>query len=378
MSRQTTVRWLSLCMVFWPVSSLADTPHVTMRCAEAAQMTAAGFDADRLCGVLTAFSNDGANFHGLVIERHAAVVAQAYKRGKDKSIYSLMARETAFDASRRHDLRSISKSMTSLLWGIAQGQHKTPALDTPVLELFPELKHLQVEGRQHITIAHLLDMSSGLQWNEPNAYNAVNDELGLYWRSSQEAYLFNRPMLAVPGERFNYNGGGTAALAHILARRVGEPLPDYARKVLFEPLGISDWEWVSDVRGRPLAFSGLRMRPVDVARIGRMILQRGQWQGRQVVPAEWIDASMRPRINTGDGLQYGYQWWAGKVDVDGRHYAWHAAFGNGGQRLYMLPELDMVVVMTAGEYNSAHIGRSASQLLHSIVAAATACNRSCR
>lgn len=371
MSRKTTFRWLSLFMMSWPVSSFAEAPPsgAAARCPEAAQMRAAGFDQDRLCSVLQGFFNDRANFHSLVIERHGVVAAQAYKRGKDKSIYSLIARETDFDASRRHDLRSISKSITSLLWGIAQGQNKTPALATPVLELFPDLKQLRVQGRQFITIGHLLNMSSGLEWNEPATYNTVNEEFGLYWHSSQENYLFNRPMLAPPGQRFNYNGGGTAVLAHILAQRVGMPLPDYARKFLFEPLGISDWEWKNDLRGRALAFSGLRMRPVDLARIGRMVLQRGQWQGRQVVPADWIGESMQPRLSTGDGLQYGYQWWAGNVDAAGRTYEWHAGFGNGGQRLYMVPGLDLVVVMTAGDYNSPYIGRLANQLLQSIAAA---------
>jgi len=330
-------------------------------------MGKAGFDAVHLCGVLKGFLTGAVNFHGLVIERHGVVVAQAYRRGKDESIYSLMSRQTDFDASRRHDLRSISKSVTSLLWGIAQGRNQTPSLDTPVLPLFPELGTLQSQGRQSITIAHLLGMSSGLAWNEPNRYNAGNDEGGLYWRSSQQRYLFDRPMLAQPGERFNYNGGGTAILARILADQTGMPLPEYARKNLFGPLGIDDWEWMNDLRGRPLAFSGLRMRPVDVARIGRMILRRGQWEGRQIVPAAWIDESLRPRLATGDGLRYGYQWWSGSVEAAGRRYEWHAGFGNGGQRLYMVPALDLVVVMTAGDYNSPLIGPACGRLLKNIV-----------
>ena len=146
------------------------------------------------------------------------------------------------EQSRRHDVRSISKSITSLLWGIAHGQGKTPPLGTPVLDLLPELKDLKGQGREAITLAHLFSMSSGLDWNEPNAYNSfTNDEIGLYWHSSQARYVFNRPMAAPAGTRFNYNGGGTAVLAQILAGRVGMPLPDYARKHLFEPLGITDW-----------------------------------------------------------------------------------------------------------------------------------------
>lgn len=139
-------------------------------------------------------------------------------------------------------------------------------------------------------------------------------------------------------------------------------LPDYARKVLFEPLGITDWEWVNDVRGRPLAFAGLRLRPRDLARIGRMVLgeekKPGRWQGRQIVPADWLTESLRGQIDMQNepSWQYGYQWWVGKVDALGAKQNWSAGFGNGGQRLFLVPDLDLVVVVTAGAYNKPEMG----------------------
>lgn len=340
-------------------------------CPPAEKSRAVGFDPVRLCEALQGFADPKVNFHGLVVERHGAVVAQAYRRGRDKSIYSLIAWPTDFDGATRHDLRSVSKSVTSLLWGIAQAQGNTPPLSAPVLDLLPDMKALKGQGRETITVAHLFTMSSGLQWNEPSSYTAGNDEFGLYWRSSQPRYVFDRPMAAPAGAHFNYNGGSTAILAQILAERTGMTLPDFARRYLFEPLGIEDWEWLRDVRGRPLAFAGLRMRPADLARIGRMILQHGQWQGKQVVPAAWLEESLRPHIETGDGLQYGYQWWMGKVNALGVSHSWRAGFGNGGQRLFMVPGLDLVVVMTSGEYGNPEIGPAESQLLKKIAGAAT-------
>jgi CubicO group peptidase (beta-lactamase class C family) len=248
-------------------------------------------------------------------------------------------------------------------------------LNTPVLDLLPALADLKNEGREAITIAHLLTMSSGLDWNEPSTYNSKNDEFGLYWRTSQSRYVFNRSMAAPAGTRYNYNGGGTAVLAQILTERVGMSLPDYARKVLFEPLGITDWEWVNDIRGRPLAFAGLRLRPRDLARIGRMVLgeekRRGRWQGKQIVPADWLAESLRGQIDMQNerGWQYGYQWWVGKVEALGAKQDWSAGFGNGGQRLFMVPELDLVVVTTAGAYNKSEIGREAYQLFKRVVGA---------
>ena len=135
-------------------------------------------------------------------------------------------------------------------------------------------------------------MSSGLDWNEPSTYNSRNDEMGVYWRSSQSRYLFDRPAAAPAGTLYNYNGGGTAVLAQILAERVGISLPDYARKVLFEPLGITNWEWPNDVRGRPLAFAGLRLRSRDLARIGRMVICEDKIRGRGAARIETEQPSL--------------------------------------------------------------------------------------
>ena len=325
--------------------------------------------------MLKDYADSKVNFHSLVIERHGRLVAESYKRGKDETIYTLFASSTDFDASIRHDVRLISKSVVSLLWGIAQADGKTPSLNTPVLDLLPALANLKSQGREAITIAHLMTMSSGLDWNEPSTYNSRNDEMSVYWRSSQSRYLFDRPAAAPAGTLYNYNGGGTAVLAQILAERVGISLPDYARKVLFEPLGITNWEWPNDVRGRPLAFAGLRLRSRDLARIGRVVIGedkiRGKWHGKQIVPSAWLTDSLRGQIDMGYelGWQYGYQWWGGKIEAVGEKRDWSGGFGNGGQRLFLVPELDLVVVITAGEYGKPAIGREAYQLFKRVVGA---------
>lgn len=337
----------------------------------AASPAAAGFDADHLCTVLRNFADGDINFHSLLVVRNGRLVAEVYRPGQDERVKDLFRTTRTFDAKTLHDIRSISKSVTSLLWGIAQGQGKTPPLDTPALSLFPELANLNRDGREAITLSQMLSMSSGLAWNEWRATSLFNnDEFGLFWHMSQTHYVFDRPMAAPAGTQFNYNGGNTAVLAQLLAERVGMTLPEYARKQLFEPLGITDWEWVDDYRGRPLAFAGVRLRPRDLARIGQLVLQHGQWHGRQLVPAEWIAESTRPHIDTGiePGLQYGYQWWLGKVRVGGAEQAWIGGIGNGGQRLWIVPGLDMVVVTTAGDYNQRASWKQAETLLDQVMA----------
>lgn len=326
-----------------------------------------GFAADALCEALRAFAESSRNLHGLVVERHGRVVAEAYRTGNDRSTYSLAAREVRFDSGVLHDVRSVTKSVVALLWGIAEAEGVVPPVSTPVLDLLPDLADLRHGGRERITIADMLCMRSGLAWDESGGYGrAGNDERGLLWRGDRARYVFDRPLAAPPGTRFNYNGGLTAVLGLLLEERTGLSLEEYARRKLFEPLGVRDWAWVADLRGRTRAYTGLRLRPRDMARIGRLLLEDGRWQGRPLVPASWASAALAPCAPGGD---YGYHWWSGSVWVDGQEVDWQGALGNGGQRLFLVPALDLVVAATAGEYNDGTIGRVQRRLLEQVVAA---------
>ncbi|HET6331243.1 MAG TPA: serine hydrolase [Holophagaceae bacterium] len=320
-----------------------------------ADLAASGMDATRLRALLGTMMDGRTNIHSVVIERHGHLLAEVYRKGKDRSVYSLFASNRDFGPAGLHDTRSVSKSVVSLLIGIARHQGKIGDLSTPVIDFYPEDADLATPERKAITLADLLTMSSGLAWSEGG--EGPDDEHRLYWKWSPYRYVLSRPIAGPPGRKWNYNGGGTAVLADILARATQTPLKDFARKMLFEPLDIREWEWMADLHGRPLAFSGLRMRPRDMAKIGRLVLNHGQWQGQQIVPADWIAASMQPRLETGIAdFQYGYQWWLGPVDWHGRNLRWSAAFGNGGQRIFVVPDLDMTVVITAGAYGDPQIG----------------------
>ena len=338
---------------------------------ERADPQASGFDANALCDALRDAAKGEINIHAIVVERHGRLVAELYRRGKDKPMSSLFAREVEFGPTDLHDMRSISKSVVSLLVGVAIGQGRIAGVATPVLDFYPRDNDLRTPARAAITIEHLLTMSSGLAWKEEvTTYGtSANDETHLFWAWRPYRYVLDRAMDASPGERFNYSGGDNTLLADILTRATGKDLRELARTELFEPLGIESWEWVGDIYGRPVSFAGLRLRPRDLAKIGRMVLDHGQWRGRQVVPAGWVAASLAEHIPTGDGRQYGYQWWVGRAEWRGKVIAWSGAIGNGGQRLYVLPELDMAVVITAGEYNSPDIGQKLGRLMARIAAA---------
>ena len=160
-------------------------------------------------------------------------------------------------------------------------------------------------------------------------------------------YILERRVVGEPGERWTYCGGATALLARLIVQGTGQRLEDYATAALFEPLGIAHAEWDRDRAGEPIAASGLRITPRDLARIGVMLLANGQWKGRQVVPADWLAAAFAPAVRMPDGRRYGYHWYLGATPLaDGGGVRWEetvSAIGNGGQRLYLLPRLDLVV-----------------------------------
>ena len=165
-------------------------------------------------------------------------------------------------------------------------------------------------------------------------------------------FVLEQPVVLEPGKSFNYSGGATALLGAIVERASGEKLEAFARKSLFEPLDIEDFEWVLMPNGQVAAASGLRLRPRDLAKLGQLFLTGGTWKDRRVVSSRWLEESVRARLYLETNLSYGYQWWLGRSAVAGRQVEWIAGFGLGGQRLYIVPEYQLVAVTSAGLYTS--------------------------
>jgi CubicO group peptidase (beta-lactamase class C family) len=163
-------------------------------------------------------------------------------------------------------------------------------------------------------------------------------------------------VLGAPGEGWIYSGGDVALLARLIERGTEQDLASFAQIALFEPLGITNTEWARGHDGAYSAASGLRLTPRDLARIGQVLLAKGEWNRRQVVPADWLEASVRPRAVVDDIRRYGYLWymaeWARTGPVGTYALPWVAGFGLGGQRLFVFPTLDFVLVVTAGNYET--------------------------
>jgi len=294
--------------------------------------------------------------HSVIAMRGRDTVAEWYFEGADE-VRGRQLGVVKFGPETLHDVRSVTKSVVALLVGIAVEEGAIKSLDAPALDFFPEYADLQTPERRRITLRHLLTMGSGLHWDE-DTYpytDPRNSEIAMDLAPDPYRYVLSQPIEAAAGARFKYSGGDVAVMAAILARATKTPLDAYAEAKLFRPLGIAKVEWQRDAKGVPYAASGLRMMPRDMAKIGRMMLQDGRWDGRQVVPAAWVKTSIQPHARVEPdpkcGTRYGYFWWLYAGCEVTPPQPWAAANGNGGQRIVLVPERDLVVVMTAGLYN---------------------------
>ncbi len=330
-----------------------------------------GLDSSRLCAIAARMKEIEANVHAVVIVRHGRLVFEQYFAGPDEQWD--VAGQFDHDATTRHDVRSASKSVISLLVGIAIDRKLIASTDEPVVKFFSDYAAVKSPGWDQITLRHLLTMSSGMQWDENRGWNdPKNDEPHLGSEADPIRYILSKPIAKPPDALWTYNGGSTDLLGNILERVSGKPLEAFAREVLFQPLGITDFEWRNYPKNGKIAPAvGLRIRPRDGAKIGQLVLNRGAWGGKQIVSPEWIEQSVRPRfqaIGYFSGLFfYGQQWWLGRSIVREQEVKWIAAQGSGGQRLYIVPDRDLVVMTTSGLYFQPREGNGALDMLTNFI-----------
>ena len=176
-------------------------------------------------------------------------------------------------------------------------------LDEPVLSLLPEYADLHSADRDRITLRDLLTMRSGLRW-------PYKPYLGMARQTSAAPdpyrFVLEQPIVATPGERWHYNNGSVEVVGAILRKATGRPLDRFAKEVLFDPLGIGDWEWGRMANGDPGASWGLRLRPRDLAKIGQLVLDHGSWHGKRIVSSDWIKEMTAPQVARKNGGSYGY------------------------------------------------------------------------
>ena len=294
-----------------------------------------------------------ANLHAVAVAHRSQTVLEHYAPGEDEA-WGTPLGLVSHGPATLHDLRSVTKSIVGILYGIALDRGLVPPPEAPLLGAFPDYPDLDADPkRAALTVEHALTMTMGLEWDEfSRPYtDPLNSEIAMELAPDRYRFCLDRPFVAEPGARWIYSGGAVALIGALIARGTGETLPDFARDALFAPLGIADFGWTAGRDGIPSAASGLRLTAPDLLKIGTMLLDGGTWQGERIVSAAWLQQSFTPYIPTGDGLHYGRLWFLGEAPLQGTTPRWIAGFGNGGQRLWLAPDLGIAAVSFSGAYN---------------------------
>ncbi len=303
---------------------------------------------------LAAFENDEhGDLHSVIVIRNGELVAEQYYSGGD--------RQTLVD------VRSAGKSVTSLLFGIALDQGAIESLDDPVAKYWLEAKGSPVGA---VRLADVLTMRTGLDadGNDPESpgyegrMDAAEDPL---------VFAMSVPAADEPGTRYRYNSLAAYVAGIVIGRATGQGLEDFAREHLFGPLKIERWDWQEDRAGYTKGQGNLFLTAPGFARMGQMVLDDGIHDGRQVVSSEWIRASLQPRLDISDSdpyaSGYGYYWYHQTFLLNGRLIDVSFASGNGGNKIYVIPELDLVVSVMSRAYGQGRGQRRSQDILLAVL-----------
>lgn len=334
-------------------------PEATDDGWETGKLSSVGMSEGPLVNLVQRIGSGGyGEVHSVVVVKDNKLVFERYWPGHDFAPFATNyhGAYTRFDRDTPHDTHSATKSVTSALVGIAIDRGHIQSVDDVVFKYLPEqYASRRNGGRERITVGHCLKMASGLQWNEWEApVTASENDLMVFIRSFNPVeYLLSKPVTAEPGTRFYYNGGTVNLLGVMIAYASDQGVQSFSSRYLFGPLGISNYRWtVFQPSGITFCSGDIYITPRDMAKFGQLFLNEGKWNGSQVVSKEWVMLSTQhhigPPVSWADG--YGYLWWLKNLRVNNRTVSSFKAMGWGGQEIFVLKELAMVVVFTGANY----------------------------
>ena len=270
-----------------------------------------------------------------------------------------------WDRHMLHRTMSVTKSITSICIGIALDHGYIESVHQSIFDYLPDHQHLNTDGKNKITIEHLLTMTSGLEWDEWHAAlsSARNDIVGIWYHDKGPVnFILERPLVDEPGTRYTYSGGNMILLGEIIRHATKSGIDEFSQKYLFDPLGVDSSNWVMRFENGVMETGGgLKITPRNMAKIGVTMLKKGAWNGKQIISEEWVKKSATafpgnqginiPGENSGRN-GYSYSWWIKPFFVSGKRVNMFSAGGWGGQHIMVLPEINMVVVFTGGNYTT--------------------------
>ena len=274
--------------------------------------------------------------HSLLIVKNGALVHEAYFED-----YTSNSLQTIY---------SITKSVSSALTGIAIDRGMINSVEDTVLSFFPQY-NIPDQEKHDINLHHILTLTSGLAWDEKTYpySDSRNTETQMVATDDWMKFVLERPLQSIPGTEWVYNTGSVHLLSGIIRHVSGIHTDTFTEQVLFEPLGIESYEWNKDPQGHPCTggtLQGLRLRLRDTAKFGYLFLNEGKWHGQQVVPETWVEKSLQKHVTLEPNRSFGYLWWTGSFTVNGREIPHFFAAGYGGQTIHIVPELDLMIVIT--------------------------------
>jgi CubicO group peptidase (beta-lactamase class C family) len=377
---------LILCCAVWLVSCAPEheyayqVPEQTNDGWETASLDQVGMDEELLGDLIERIDHkEYRNVHGIVIVKNGKLVFEEYFEGYAfsysgpwSSVLNFRGKRTDFGIDTPHNLASVTKSFTSALVGIAIDRGYIPGVDEQLRSYFPDYSYLSNEQKDRITLEHLLTMTSGLKWNELELWlgDMNHDLIQLFLVPDPLTYVLAKPVVTDPGTAWYYNGGGVNVLGEVIREATGMRMDDFAERYLFGPLGIAEYEWDHIKPDMIHASGNLKLRPRDMAKFGTLYLNGGTWRGQQIISQEWVEKSTKAAVSIpweslagilGEeyadlpethGDRYGYLWWLKTYHVNSQSVDTYFASGWGGQRIFVFPSLDMVVVLTGGNYGA--------------------------
>ncbi|MCP4220569.1 MAG: serine hydrolase, partial [bacterium] len=285
---------------------------------------------------------------GTYLSTHSTVIVKNGRLVLEE--YSSLSRR-----SELHEFQSCTKTVTAILVGIAIEKGFIRDVEERVFDFFPEYAQHNTAEKNEIRVEHLLTMTHGLDWDERtyDYSDSRNDNNGMNASADWIEYFLKKDKVAEPGTTFVYAGGSPMTLAGIINKTSGSQMDVFAQEFLFTPLQIdaSHVSWVKQ-DGLPHAGGGLNMWAREMAKLGQMIVDDGKWKDQQIVPKEWVEEMVTYYIDSdAQGVGYGYLWWLHDFNINGVTISAYHAWGAGGQHLFGVPALDMVVAFTNGHYS---------------------------
>ena len=297
-----------------------------------------------LVGSIAAFEPTGLRqpyIHALLIAHRGKLVVEEYFHGHHREM--------------THDSRSAGKSLTSALLGVALHQGALASLDQPVYSLFGGVEAFANPDsrKERIVVRHLVTMSSGFDCDDGDDDSPGNED---HLQSQDEEpdwyrYTLDLPMVREPGEAGVYCTAGINLIGGVLREATGTSLLQFFQEAFAEPMGISYYQMNLSPTYRGYMGGGIRLRPRDFLKLGQLYLDGGVWEGRRIVSEEWVRASAAPHASLNEEGDYGFAWWRRSYEVGGRTIDTYYASGNGGQLLFVVPELELVALIQAGNYS---------------------------